>query len=129
MKQQRPFDSSSFRDGVVLVFPPGVSGLFNPTVHRLVKEVEDQLEGVYVTYALSGGNGPDVEAATQAARFAGCDSAVVIYSNDISPEGSWIDPTSDTLWTDERRQAGLQETVEWVVKAYNHIRGASGIAA
>ena len=40
-----------------------------------------------------------------------------------------IDPTADTLWTDDRREAGLQETAQWVVTAYNHIRAASGIAA
>lgn len=129
MKEERLFDRRLHRDGLVIVFPPGVTGLFNPRVHRLVSEVGEQLDGVYVTYALSGGTGPDVEAATRAAEFAGCDSAVVVYSADIFPENASFDSSTDTLWPEDSNQAGLRETAQWVVTAYNHVRAATGIAA
>ena len=78
------FDSteSLLRTGLVIVFPAGVKGLFNPSVHSLVREVEEKLDGVHVTYALSSGASPTIPDALAAVRFAGCASAVVIYSDE-----------------------------------------------
>jgi hypothetical protein len=70
------------RTGLVIVFPLGVKGLFNPVVHGLVREVGEQLSDVHVTYALASGSGPSVKDALAAARFAGCDSAVVVAPDD-----------------------------------------------
>ena len=77
--------SASFRFGasgksvaLVIVFPAGVSGLFNADIHRLVREVQESLGGVYVTYALSSGTAPNLRDAMFAARLVGCDSAVVV---------------------------------------------------
>jgi hypothetical protein len=55
-----------------------VKGLFNSEIHHLVREVDERLNGVFVTYALSSGASPDLRDAVAAARFSGCDSAVVI---------------------------------------------------
>ena len=49
------FSERDQRAGLVIVFPLGVSGLFNPEIHGLVQEVERQLDGIFVTYALSSG--------------------------------------------------------------------------
>ncbi len=68
--------------GLVIVFPIGVKGLFNPTVHRLVRKVEEELEGVHVNYALSSGASPTVSDALAAARFAGCEAAVVVAADE-----------------------------------------------
>ena len=72
------FDSNQTGSALVIVFPPGFRGLFNPEIHGLVRDVQDRLEGVYVTYALSSTGSPDLRDALAAARFAGCESAVVI---------------------------------------------------
>ncbi len=66
------------RSALVILFPPGVGGLFNSDIHDLVREVQEQLDGVYVTYALSSGSSPDLRAAIAGARFVGCESAVVV---------------------------------------------------
>ena len=71
---------------LVIVFPLTFKGLFNPDVHGLVRDVQELLDGVYVTYALSSGSSPDLRDAITAARFGGCESAVVVsaYPNDAS---------------------------------------------
>lgn len=66
---------------LVIVFPIGVKGLFNPAVHTLVRRVQERLDDVYVSYALSSG-APSVPDAIAASRFAGCTSAVVVHAQD-----------------------------------------------
>lgn len=77
---QNPFNFAENEESMalIIVFPPGVHGLFNPHVHNLVREVQENLGGVYVTYALSSGSSPDLRAAMDAARFVGCESVVVV---------------------------------------------------
>jgi hypothetical protein len=80
------------------MFPPAVKGLFNSDVHRLVREVQDLLEGVYVTYALSSGTSPDLRDSAAAARFGGCESMVVVPVSasvaerfiDTATKGDWL---------------------------------------
>ncbi len=82
---------------LVIVFPPEFKGLFNPRVHELVREVQEQFDGVYVTFALSFGSCPDLRASIAAARFVGCKTAVVVLAvaNDIS---GFIDHGSNGDW-------------------------------
>jgi hypothetical protein len=129
MESKRLFPRSPHRSGIVIVFPAGVRSLFNPHVHRLVRAVGHQLDGVFVTYALSGGPVPDIDAALKAARFAGCDSAVVIHSDDWFSGNGWNEAAADTLWAEPQRPDTLRDDVERVVAAYNQARAASGIAA
>jgi hypothetical protein len=90
---------------LVIVFPPAVKGLFNPEVQKLVREVQEQLDGVYVTFALTSGNSPDLRASIAAARFVGCESAVVVVvgSGDAAPffdhgsNGDWLLTASTVL--------------------------------
>ena len=95
-----PFDfaADETTSALVIVFPPGVRGLFNSDIHDLVREVQEQLDEVYVTYALSSGASPDLRAAIAGARFVGCQSAVVIpaETNDVAQlsdnrtTGDWL---------------------------------------
>ncbi|MCW8984675.1 MAG: CbiX/SirB N-terminal domain-containing protein [Thermoanaerobaculales bacterium] len=78
MKSQFRLAENEAKTALVVVFPPAVKGLFNSEVHELVSEVQELLDGVYVTYALSSGSSPDLRAALSAARFVGCESAVVV---------------------------------------------------
>lgn len=77
---KHPFKTANDETGtaLVIVFPPEFRGLFNPRVHELVSAVQEQLHGVYVTYALSSGSCPDLRASIAAARFAGRESAVIV---------------------------------------------------
>jgi hypothetical protein len=92
---------------LVIVFPPEFRGLFNPEVHRLVSEVQEQLDGVYVAYAYSSGSSPDLRAALSAARFVGCESAVVVLAEardiaeviDHDSTGDWL-LTASTVHTE-----------------------------
>jgi len=92
------FSERDQRAGLVIVFPLGVSGLFNPEIHGLVQEVERQLDGIFVTYAVSSGASPTVKDAIGAARFVGCKSAVVVlavehdaaWPVDCAPSGDWL---------------------------------------
>jgi hypothetical protein len=129
MRSDGHVDRSSLSSGIVIVFPPGFTGLFDPDVHRLVKEVEDRLAGVFVTFALSGGANPGVETALNAARFAGCGSAVVVHSEEWLGDLAGIDPSTDTIWEGGRLAADHRETAERVVAAYNQARALSGLAA
>jgi hypothetical protein len=127
MKRNGLFDSGS-DVGLVIVFPPTVKGLFNPRVHRLVRGVEARLGAVFVTYALSSGSSPDVEAALAAARFAGCSAAVVVHWD------SWLgsaelDPSTDTLWSESPDVADLRLNVESVLRAFRGAGAALGAAA
>ncbi len=129
MKQSGFLSDSSNRSGLVIVFPPGVKSLFNPGIHRLVREVEQRLGDVFVTYALSGGATPDVGSAVNAARFAGCSSAIVVHSEDWDGQGDWIAPGSDTVWTENHDSAEIREIGQRVVEAYSQARTAEHKAA
>jgi hypothetical protein len=95
-----PFDfaADETASALVIVFPPGVRGLFNSDIHDLVRDVQEQLDGVYVTYALSSGASPDLRAAIAGAHFVGCQSAVVIPAetsdvaqlSDHRTTGDWL---------------------------------------
>ena len=96
------------RSSLVIVFPPGVSGLFNPDVHGLVRKVQKELPGVYVSYALTSGSAPTLRDAVAAARFAGCQSSVVVSAGenddtwlaDAKSGGDWLlasSPVPDEL--------------------------------
>jgi hypothetical protein len=76
------FTAARTKTALVIAFPPDMRGLFNPEIHALVREVEARLEDVYVTYALTSGFGPSLRDAMAAARFNGCDSAVVVPAGD-----------------------------------------------
>lgn len=92
------FSETEATTALVIVFPPEFKSLFSSEVHRLVSEVQDRLDGVYVTFALSSGNSPDLRASIAAARFVGCESAVVVVagSGDAAPSfdhgssGDWL---------------------------------------
>jgi hypothetical protein len=98
MKTPFRFAADENGSALVIVFPPGVKGLFNSEIHGLVREVQERLDGVYVTYALSSGTSPDLRAAISAARFVGCDSAVVVAAAtndavrfaDRGTNGDWL---------------------------------------
>lgn len=127
MKRNGLFDSGS-DVGLVIVFPPTVKGLFNPRIHRLVRGVEARLGGVFVTYALSAGASPDVEAALAAARFAGCSAAVVVHW-DSWLGNSELDPSTDTLWFGAPDAEDLQLDIESVLRAFRGAGAALGAAA
>ena len=78
MKSPFEFPADGATPALVIVFPPTFRGLFNPEVHRLVRDVQELLDGVYVTYALSSGTSPDLRDAIAGAKFGGCDSVVVV---------------------------------------------------
>jgi hypothetical protein len=78
MTQSFNFKTNRKESALVIVFPPGVKGLFNPEIHGLVRQVQGHLDGVFVTYALVTGGSPDLRDAFAASRFNGCDSAVVV---------------------------------------------------
>ena len=82
--RQFEFTADSPSTALVIVFPVGVKGLFNPNVHGLVRQVQEQLDDVYVTYALSSGESPTVPDAIAASRFNGCDAAVVVHQHEAS---------------------------------------------
>jgi hypothetical protein len=98
MESTLSFSERNQRAGLVIVFPPEVAGLFNPDIHGLVQKVERHLEGTYVTYALSSGASPTLRDAVSAARFVGCESAVIVQSLgsdtswpfDRAPGGDWL---------------------------------------
>ena len=98
MESSFKFSEHGRRAGLVIVFPIGVTGLFNPEIHELVQEVERQLDGIYVTYAVSSGASPTLRDAIGAARFVGCESAVVVqavehdtaWPVECAPDGDWL---------------------------------------
>jgi hypothetical protein len=97
----KPFADSN-QTALVIVFPPGVSGLFNPVVHGLVRQVQDRLPEISVSYALTSGSAPTLSDAIAAARFSGCSSSVVVcagesgdaWLGDPAWNGDWMLPTS-----------------------------------
>ena len=72
------FTAKKSTTALVIAFPSDMKGLFNPEIHALVRDVAERLEGVYVTYAVTSGSDPNLRDAMAAARFAGCESAVVV---------------------------------------------------
>ena len=98
MKTPFRFASAGTKTALVMVFPPAVKGLFSSEVHRLVREVQELLDGVYVTYALSSGTSPGLRDSMAAARFGGCESMVVVPVGasdtarfiDTGPKGDWL---------------------------------------
>jgi len=97
MKNPFRFASDRTKTALVIVFPPAVKGLFNSEIHRLVSDVQELLDGVYVTFALSSGTSPDLLDATAAARFGGCESAVVVPVG-ASDAARFIDTGSKGDW-------------------------------
>lgn len=91
------FSGGEQSTALVIVFPVGVSGLFNPEIHGLVREVGSRLDGVYVTYALASGASPTVRDAVSSALFAGCKSAVVVQTEESDADWS-VNNSSDGDW-------------------------------
>lgn len=128
MKSPFRFAGNETKAALVIVFPPEFKGLFSPEVHRLVSEVQEQLDGVYVTFALSSGNSPNLRASIAAARFVGCESAVVIVAGsgdaapfvDHDPNGDWL--LSASTFLPELEAPAL-------VDAYREAVAAAGRAA
>lgn len=129
MTRTGTFAAPAQRLGLVIVFPPGVRGLFNPAVHRLVRSVEARLDNVFVTYALSAGASPDVGAAVAAARFAGCSSAVVVHCEDWVLPATGIDPAGDTVWSADAGPVDVEHGVAAVLAAFHGARTLQGLAA
>ena len=128
MESSFSFSGSDQRIGLVIVFPPGVAGLFNPEIHGFVAKVEKGLEGTYVTYALSSGGSPDLRDAVCAARFVGCESAVVIRSvEDGAARREYGSPSGD--WLLASTSVGDEFDVAAVVNAYRLAITASEKAA
>ncbi len=128
MKRLFRFGGDDSKTALVILFPPEIQGLFNPEVHRLVGEVQEQLDGVYVTFALSSGTSPDLRASFAAARFVGCESALVVLagSGDAAPvvdcgsKGDWL-PTASIVLPELEAPA--------VVDAYRAAVAEAGMAA
>ena len=122
------FSERQQHSGLVIVFPPGVSGLFNPEIHGLVQEVERQLDGIYVTYALSSGASPTVKDAISAARFVGCESAVVVHA--VGQDALWpVDCAPSGDWLLTSLPARNERDVSAVVSAYRAALDAAEKAA
>ena len=120
--------SDNATSALVIVFPPVVTGLFNPEVHGLVRRVQEQLQGVHVTYALSSGSAPTLRDAVAAARFAGCDSSVLVCVGE--GEDAWAENTKsagDFLLQSSSIPAELD--VSAVVNAFNSVMADAGRAA
>lgn len=116
------------RTGLIVVFPPEVAGLFNPDIHGFVQKVERQLEGTYVTYALSSGSSPTLRDAISAARFVGCELAVVIQS--VEQDAVWpVNWTPDGDWLLASSSVGNESDVSAVVDAYRSALDAAEKAA
>ena len=112
--------TSTTRSSLVIVFPPGVSGLFNPDVHGLVRQVQEKLPGVYVSYALTSGSAPTLRDALAAARFAGCQSSVVVYAGEN--DGTWpVDAKSSGDWLLESSSVPADLDASAVVNAFNSV--------
>lgn len=127
---KNPFRLSSDRakTALVIVFPPAVKGLFNSEVHRLVREVQELLDGVYVTFALSSGSSPDLRDSMVAARFGGCESAVVVPVG-ASDAASFIDPGSKGDWLLSDSEVHTEHDASALADAYLEAVAEAGRAA
>jgi hypothetical protein len=74
--------------GLVVVFPDEGANLWDAGANGLVDEVEQRFDGAFVTFALANGRHPSLVDALTAARFNGCDSAVVVVVNPNSGEST-----------------------------------------
>jgi hypothetical protein len=63
--------------GLVVVFPDEEASIWDRDVNGMVREIEDRMEGQFVTFALLNGHQPSLMDALTATRFVGCTSAVV----------------------------------------------------
>jgi hypothetical protein len=128
MQAQLKLGSGRSKAALVVVFPPGVKGLFNPEVHGLVREVEERLDGVYVTYALSSGTSPSLRDAMAAARFVGCESAVVVpTASDVIVKFVDRETSGDWMVTSTPDFSELDASA--VVEAYRAAVAGAGKAA
>ncbi len=128
MESSFSFSESDQRTGLVIVFPPEVAGLFNPEIHGFVRKVERELDGIYVTYALSSGASPTLRDAVSAARFVGCDSAVVIQSAEHEPDRP-VDWSPGGDWLMASSSAGNESDVSAIVDTYRSALEAAERAA
>jgi len=128
MKSPFRLAENETKTGLVIVFPPEFKGLFSPEIHRLVGEVQEQLDGVYVTFALSSGNSPDLRASIAAARFVGCESAVVVVagSGDTAP---FLDHGSNGDWSLTASTVLPELEAPALVEAYREAVSEAGRAA
>ena len=128
MKSPSRLAKDETKTALVILFPPQFKGLFNPEVHRFVGAVQEQLDGVYVNFALSSGDSPDLGASIAAARFVGCDSAVVVLAG-ASDTAPFIDDSSKGDWL-LTASTGLSELdAPALVDAYRAAVAEAGRAA
>jgi hypothetical protein len=119
MSTPTPYNNTT-RTSLVIVFPPGVSGLFNPDVHGLVRQVQEELPGVYVSYALASGSAPTLRDAVAAARFAGCQSSVVVFAGEN--DDTWLaDAKSKGDWLLASSSVPAEIDATAVVEAFNAV--------
>lgn len=82
-------------NALIVVFPDRRGGLWSAEISRLVEQVEEQVDGGFVTFALANGRRPSVADALAAARFAGCSSAVLAVVDGDS--GGGLEPRPGSL--------------------------------
>jgi hypothetical protein len=63
--------------GLVVVFPDDAATMWDSDVNGMVGEIENQIDGPFVTFALLNGHQPSLMDALTATQFVGCTSAVV----------------------------------------------------
>jgi hypothetical protein len=98
---------------LVLLFSKVTSPLWDVDVQRFVDDVEQQLDGVFVTHAVANTRYPTVADALAAARFHGSTSAVVIDLSGgavMSEEFQW--PLPFTLAQSVRDPESVVHTYE-----------------
>ena len=128
MKRQFRLTDSETKTALVIVFPPEFKGLFSPEIHHLVGEVQEELDGVYVTFALSSGNSPDLRASIAAARFVGCESAVIVVAGS-GDEAPYVDCGSKGDWLLTASSVLTELEVPALVDAYHAAVAEAGRAA
>ena len=128
MKNPFRIASDETKTALVIMFPPAVKGLFNSEVHRLVRDVQDLLEEVYVTYAFSSGSSPDLRDSIAAARFGGCESAVVVPVGAADP-APFEDTGSKGDWLLTSSQVHAGHDASALVDAYLEAVAEAGRAA
>ena len=64
--------------GLVVVFPEDDVTMWSSEVTTLVEQVEEQVKGSFVTFALLNGRQPSLTDAVLAARFSGCTSLTLV---------------------------------------------------
>jgi hypothetical protein len=106
-------EESRSTTGIVLVFSNIRSALWDSSVGEMVDQVEDRLDGVYVTSAVTAGGRPSVADGVAAVRFAGCTSALVVYVGDRSER------LADTLWRVPVRSVTVRPDPDAVAEAFH----------